>query len=407
MATVYKPAELGRAAPARGEWHWLRLARAIAERLQVGTLTIEVPGATYGFEGRVAGPDGYLRLNRPRAIQRFATGGALGFSEAYLEDDWDSPDLPRLLELFALNQASLANRYYGGGWSRWLPRLQHLLRPNTRRGSRRNILAHYDLGNDFYAAWLDDGMTYSAARYASPDQPLEQAQRHKYACLAESLGLGPQDHVLEIGCGWGGFAAFAAGEIGARVTAVTISEQQHAYASERIQKAGLSDRVDVQLRDYRDLDGEYRHVVAIEMFEAVGERYWPLFFEKLGERLAPGGRAGLQVITIADRHFEDYRRRADFIQRHVFPGGMLPSPTALHRQIERTGLQVHHELRFGLDYARTLAAWNQRFQRAWPKISKQGFDGRFKRLWDYYLAYCEAGFRAGSTDVCQVTVGRP
>jgi cyclopropane-fatty-acyl-phospholipid synthase len=250
-------------------------------------------------------------------------------------------------------------------------------------------------------------MTYSAARFATPDQSLEEAQRHKYATLAQNLRLGPQDHVLEIGCGWGGFAAFAAGEIGARVTAVTISPQQHAYAAERIQKAGLGERVDVLLKDYRDLEGSYSCIASIEMFEAVGERYWPLFFSKVREQLAPCGRAGLQIITIADRYFEGYRRRADFIQRHVFPGGMLPSRTALHQQIRHAGLQVHHEIRFGLDYARTLAAWNQRFQRAWPEIRKQGFDGRFKRLWDYYLAYCEAGFRTGSTDVCQVALGRP
>jgi cyclopropane-fatty-acyl-phospholipid synthase len=408
MATAFRPADLGRAPARGGGRRWLRLALEVAARMQIGRLCIELPdGRSYSFEGQQGGPSGHLRLNRPRAVRRFATGGALGFSEAYLDGDWDSPDLPRLLDLLTRNEASIADRYHGSGWARWLPRLQHLLRPNTRRGSRRNILAHYDLGNDFYAAWLDRGMTYSAARFATPDQTLEQAQRHKYASLARELGIGPQDHVLEIGCGWGGFAAFAAGEIGARVTAVTISEQQHAFASERIQEAGLGDRVEVRLEDYRDLEGAYRHVVAIEMFEAVGERYWPLFFARLGERLAPGGRAGLQVITIADRDFEAYRRRADFIQRHVFPGGMLPSPAALRRQIRAAGLEMRHEVRFGLDYARTLAAWNRRFQRAWPEIRAQGFDRRFKRLWDYYLAYCEAGFRAGYTDVCQVILQRP
>ena len=406
MATTFRPAELGRS-PGSGGDHWLRAGLALAGRLRHGSLTIEMAGASHRIDGGVAGPEGHLRIHRPRAIRRFLTGGALGFSEAYLDGDWDSADLPRLLELLARNEAGLADRYHARGMARWLPRLQHLLRPNTRRGSRRNILAHYDLGNDFYAAWLDEGMTYSAARFASAAQPLEQAQRHKYACLARELGLGPQHHVLEIGCGWGGFAAFAAGEIGARVTAVTISPQQHAYASQRIQSAGLGDRVEIRLQDYRDLRGRYAHVVAIEMFEAVGERYWAAFFRKLHERLAPGGRAGLQVITIADRHFEAYRRRADFIQRHVFPGGMLPSPSALRRQIEGAGLAMRHEVRFGLDYARTLAAWNERFQRAWPEIRGLGFDDRFKRLWDYYLAYCEAGFRAGFTDVCQVVLQRP
>jgi cyclopropane-fatty-acyl-phospholipid synthase len=408
MANAVKPDQPGQAAPARiGRSYGFRLALAIAERLEIGTLTIELAGTSYRFEGDIPGPNGHLRLHRLRALRRFATGGALGFSEAYLDGDWDSPDLPRLLEVLALNEASLAERYYGRRGFAWVPRLLHLLRPNTRRGSRRNIFAHYDLGNGFYRAWLDETMTYSAARFATQDQSLEEAQRHKYATLAQNLRLGPQDHVLEIGCGWGGFAAFAAGEIGARVTAVTISRQQHAYAAARIQQAGLGERVDVQLKDYRDLEGSYSCIASIEMFEAVGERYWPLFFSKVREQLAPCGRAGLQIITIADRHFEGYRRRADFIQRHIFPGGMLPSPTVLHQQIQRAGLQLQREVSFGLDYARTLGQWGRRFQRAWPSLCEQGFDERFKRLWDYYLAYCEAGFRAGYTDVSQMTLARP
>ena len=406
MATAVEPD--GQAAPAGiGRSYGFRLALAIAERLEIGRLTIELAGIRYRFEGPVAGPSGHLRLHRLRALRRFATGGALGFSEAYLDGDWDSPDLPRLLEVLALNEASISDRYYGRRGFGWIPRALHLLRPNTRRGSQRNIFAHYDLGNGFYRAWLDETMTYSAARFATPDQSLEDAQRHKYASLAQSLRLGPQDHVLEIGCGWGGFAAFAAGEIGARVTAVTISRQQHAYAAERIQKAGLGERVDVQLKDYRDLEGSYSHIASIEMFEAVGERYWPLFFSRVRERLAPCGRAGLQIITIADRYFDGYRRRADFIQRHIFPGGMLPSPSVLHQQIQRAGLELQREVTFGLDYARTLGQWRRRFQQAWPALREQGFDDRFKRLWDYYLAYCEAGFRAGHTDVGQVTLARP
>jgi len=407
MATAAQPDEHGVAKPANNRSYGFRLALAIAERLEIGTLTIEAEGEQHRFQGTAPGPSGHLRLHRMRALRRFATGGALGFSEAYLDGDWDSPDLPRLLEVLALNEASFADRYYGRRMFQWLPRLLHRLRPNTRRGSRRNIFTHYDLGNAFYRAWLDETMTYSSARFAAPEQPLEAAQRRKYATLAENLRLGPEDHVLEIGCGWGGFAAFAAGEVGARVTAVTISKQQHAYAAERIQKAGLNERVEVQLKDYRDLDGSYSCIVSIEMFEAVGERYWPLFFAKVRDRLTPCGRAGLQIITIADRYFEDYRRGVDFIQRHIFPGGMLPSPSVLQKQIRRAGLQLHREITFGRDYARTLEQWGQRFQQAWPTLREQGFDERFKRLWDYYLAYCEAGFRAGFTDVHQVTLERP
>ncbi|MEM7024697.1 MAG: cyclopropane-fatty-acyl-phospholipid synthase family protein [Pseudomonadota bacterium] len=406
MAIVAKRDESGLEAAKITKSYGFRLALAIAERLEIGSLTIEADGARYRFEGNEPGPDGHIRLHRKRALRRFATGGALGFSEAYLDGDWDSPDLPRLLEVLALNEASLAERYYGQRSFGWVPRVLHLLRPNTRRGSRRNIYAHYDLGNAFYGAWLDETMTYSSARFVEPKQSLAEAQRQKYACLADGLQLGPQDHVLEIGCGWGGFAAYAAGEIGARVTAVTISRQQHEYVAESLHKSGLNERVELQLKDYRDLEGTYSSIASIEMFEAVGERYWPMFFSQLRERLAPGGRAGLQIITIADRYFEGYRRRADFIQRHIFPGGMLPSPSVLREQIRRAGLRLQDEVTFGLDYARTLAQWGRRFQDAWPALREQGFDDRFKRLWDYYLAYCEAGFRAGYTDVGQVTLAR-
>ncbi|HSA80846.1 MAG TPA: cyclopropane-fatty-acyl-phospholipid synthase family protein, partial [Geminicoccaceae bacterium] len=342
-----------------------------------------------------------------RAIRRFLDGGGAGFAEAYLDGDWDSPDLPRLLELLALNEAAYEEFSQGRPWYRGLARLQHLLRRNSRPGSRRNILAHYDLGNRFYELWLDRTMTYSAALFPHAGAPLEEAQRTKYRSLAARLRLQTGHRLLEIGCGWGGFAEFAAAEIGARITAITISEQQHAFAASRIQAAGLADSVDVRLLDYRDVEGSYDRIAAIEMFEAVGERYWPVFFGKLRECLAPGGLAGLQVITIADRYFDAYRRSADFVQRQVFPGGMLPSPRALREQIKRARLAELGALTFGRDYARTLAFWQERFQAAWPQIREAGFDQRFKRLWEYYLAYCEAGFRVGCTDVCQLTLQRP
>lgn len=395
----------GRHSPLEGRW--LALAHGIADRLHCGELTVVAPdGTRRSFKGERPGPSAEIRLNHTRAIRRFATGGSLGFAEAYLDGDWDSSDLAHLLELLALNEEAYIDDFYGKGWYRWVARLQHLFRPNSKTGSRRNILAHYDLGNSFYKRWLDPSMTYSSARFETGHLTLEQAQQAKYASLAKNLALEPDHHVLEIGCGWGGFAEFAAGEVGAKVTAITISDQQHAFAAERIQAAGLNEKVEVRLQDYRDIDTAFDRVASIEMFEAVGERYWPVYFDKLANALKPGGVAGLQIITIADRYFDAYRRGADFIQRHVFPGGMLPSPTVLDQQLKRAGLQKNAETRFGLDYAKTLNAWNQRFEAAWPDILPLGFDQRFKRLWEYYFAYCEAGFRVGWTDVAQLAVSR-
>ena len=389
------------------EHRWLALAHGIAENLQCGELKVNAPdGSARIFKGDHDGPNAEITINRIRAIRRFATGGGLGFAEAYLDGDWDSPDLARLLHLLAINEEAHSEYYDRKGWMRWMARLQHLFRPNSKKGSRRNILAHYDLGNDFYQRWLDPSMTYSSARFEPDHLTLEQAQRNKYASLARNLALEPDHHVLEIGCGWGGFAEFAAGEVGAKVTAITISDEQHAFAAERIQAAGLNEKVEVRLQDYRDVDKHFDRIASIEMFEAVGERYWPIYFDKLANALKPGGLAGLQVITIADRYFETYRRGVDFIQRHVFPGGMLPSPSALDEQLKHAGLEKRAEVTFGLDYAKTLASWNERFQAAWPEILHLGFDQRFKRLWEYYLASCEAGFRTGWTDVSQISVSR-
>lgn len=385
----------------------MALAYGIAENLQFGQLEIIAPdGESRLFEGDNGGLKAVLQLNSSRALRRFVVGGSLGFAEAYLDGDWDSPDLPSLLELLVLNEGAYSKHFYGRSWFQWLARARHLFRPNSRQGSRRNILAHYDLGNAFYKQWLDPSMTYSSAKFEKPGVSLETAQEAKYASLVEKLSLEPDHHLLEVGCGWGGFAEFAAREVGAKVTAITISDQQHSFAAERIQAAGLNDRVEIRLQDYRDVDGTFDRVASIEMFEAVGESYWPIYFDKLASLLQPNGTIGLQIITIADRYYETYRRSADFIQRHVFPGGMLPSPTILQEQLQRAGLKKLSESTFGQDYARTLAAWNRRFQAAWPEMQHLGFDQRFKRLWQYYLAYCEAGFKAGWTDVCQLALRR-
>jgi cyclopropane-fatty-acyl-phospholipid synthase len=290
---------------------------------------------------------------------------------------------------------------------RWLDRLRHRLRPNSRRGSRHNIAAHYDISNAFYGCWLDGAMTYSSALFRDGGETLEAAQLAKYHNLAHLLGLKPGQHVLEIGCGWGAFAIIAAKDYGCRVTAVTLSREQQAFAVQRVRAEGLESRVEVRLQDYRDVDGVFDRIASIEMFEAVGEAFWPAYWGVVRQRLKPGGVAALQVITIADDRFARYRRGADFIQCHVFPGGMLPSPSALRAEIAAAGLTLTDEERFGASYARTLEIWRQRFEAAWPEIRAHGFDERFRRLWLYYLAYCEAGFRTAAIDVAQYRITAP
>ena len=388
----------------RGE---LAVILRMAERLRRGTLEIVLPdGARSRFEGAEPGPHGVLRLHNGRVARRYLASGGLGFAEGYIEGDWDTPNLAALLELLCVNDDMYGEGYLGAFWHRWLQRARHALRANTRSGSRRNIHAHYDLGNEFFAAWLDPTMTYSSALFADGAEDLEAAQRVKYRNLASEMAVGPGLRLLEIGSGWGGFAVTAAKEFGAKVTSITVSRAQAEYARARVFREGLAEQVEILLQDYRDVKGRFDRIASIEMFEAVGERFWPPSFRTIRERLQPGGAAGLQLITIADRYFEAYRRNIDFIQAYIFPGGMLPSPAALDREVARAGLTRTSEVGFGLSYARTLALWNERFQAAWPRLRDLGFDERFRRIWTYYLASCEASFLTGSTDVIQ-TVLRP
>jgi len=381
--------------------------RAAAQRLRFGALDLTLPdGRRLHLHGREPGPSTSLTIRDRRAFRRIVTGGDLGFAEAYVRGEVDTPDLTGFIAFGSANWEALAGDLGGSLPSRLLARLGHLLRPNSRRGSRRNILAHYDLGNDFYGAWLDPSLTYSAALFEGEIDDLGAAQVNKYRRAAEAAGLRAGSRVLEIGCGWGGFAEWAAREIGCTVTALTISDAQHAHATQRIRAAGLSDRVEIRRQDYRDVRGAYDGIVSIEMFEAVGERYWRTFFETVARCLVPGGRAAVQVITIDDAVFPAYRRGTDFIQRYVFPGGMLPSPAAFRAAAAEAGLTPQPERRFGGDYARTLNLWRERFEAAWPEIRSQGFDERFRRLWRYYLCYCEAGFTIGNIDVMQIPLVR-
>ena len=375
-----------------------RLALEMLERLEGGALAIELPGGVHvraGHGNTVA----HLRIRSHTVFDEVLARGDIGFAESWMDGQWDTDDLPGLLTLLSLNRKVLDAAIHGRVLRLIGHRLAHLLRANTRAGARRNIEAHYDLGNDFYSLWLDPTMTYSAALFGHADEALETAQKRKYRRILEQLDVKPGQIILEIGCGWGGFAEIAATEFGCEVLCLTLSPAQLAFARERAEKGGFADRVDFALCDYRDVRGSYDHIVSIEMMEAVGEAFWPAYFKQLSARLKPGGRCVVQTITIGDDLFARYRKGTDFIQRYIFPGGMLPSPAAVRRQAARAGLAVDKDFAFGSDYGRTLAHWRRRFEARYGAIRALGFDERFIRMWRFYLAYCEAGFYSGDVDV--------
>jgi cyclopropane-fatty-acyl-phospholipid synthase len=371
-----------------------------------GQIEFHLPNAqTINIMGKKKGPRAHLKINDYGFMRRILANGDIGFFEGYRAGEWESHDLFALLEAFSLNLDALKVLQDGNILMRLYNGLVHALRANTKAGSRKNILAHYDLGNDFYAQWLDPSMTYSSALFDRPND-LETAQWRKYEALAQMIDLKAGQDVLEIGCGWGGFAHYAAQTVGAKVTCVTISQAQFDYATARMKNLGLSDKVTILLMDYRDIKGQFDAVVSIEMFEAVGEAYWPVYFEKIRACLKPKGRAGLQIISIRDDLFEDYRSRTDFIQKYVFPGGMLPSMSKLSAQIKLATLTTTGCRHFAKDYAVTLRLWADRFEAAWAADKISGFDVGFKRLWLFYLAYCAAGFASGRTDVVQIGLTR-
>jgi cyclopropane-fatty-acyl-phospholipid synthase len=382
-----------------------KIALSAAVGLPKGSLIIRTPeGRILKVGGRAPGPDAEVHLHNWNLPKRAFSEATIGVAESYIDGDWSSPDVTTFLELFLVNE-DMGNRMAGG--ASWLltafNRIRHWLNENSKSGSKRNISAHYDLGNKFYDEWLDPSMTYSSALFAEGANDLESAQAAKYRALLIDLGAKKGDHILEIGCGWGGFAQFAAKEFGCKVTGLTISQEQFDYATERMKKTGVSGLVDIKFQDYRDENGRYDHIASIEMFEAVGEKYWASYYEMVKRCLKPGGRAGIQVITINPTAFETYRKNPDFIQRYVFPGGMLPTPQHLNDLGATQELPLISTRIFGQDYARTLSDWRLRFWDAWPRVAKLGFDDRFKKLWEFYLYYCEAGFRSEYIDVRQVT----
>lgn len=400
-----RSAEHGRLAlrPSRS-WHG-RLLNRVLSRIEHGELDVCMSdGSRYLHRGAQPGPQARITVQRPgRLVWRLATSGGLGLDDAFLAGDWETDQLSDFLTLMAANEHTFGRLGEPRLLTRIVTGLSHRRRRNTRRGSRRNIAAHYDIGNDFYRKWLDPGMTYSAALFDGHDEDLEQAQQRKYDTILDRLDLQPGQHILEIGCGWGGLAESAARR-GARVTGITLSREQLEFARQRIAQAGLSDRVELRLQDYRDVSGQFDHVVSIEMFEAVGQDYWQTFFECVRNRLKPGGRAALQIITMDAEFFERYRLNPDFIQRYIFPGGMLPTVAELRTIVQRLGLDLAETQFHGQHYATTLHRWHERFNTAWHQIQHLGFDERFRRMWRYYLAYCEAGFRTGRIDLMRTAL---
>ncbi|WP_176085870.1 cyclopropane-fatty-acyl-phospholipid synthase family protein [Martelella sp. HB161492] len=381
---------------------WQRMILAIAARITHGTLTLRFDnGSTATIKAPEDGPVAELVLHNLRPLIRLVSSGDLGFARSFMDGDWESPDLGAFLALAVMNEAALDKALKGHVLFARVEALRHRLRGNSKKGSKRNIAYHYDLGNTFYSAWLDQTMTYSSALYEGRDISLSEAQIAKYDRILSRLQIGPQDRVLEIGCGWGGFAEYAASTTGCHVTGLTLSKEQATFARERLERCGLSDRSDIRLEDYRDCEGAFDKIVSIEMFEAVGEEHWPVFFETVNQRLKPGGSAMIQSITIEHDRFAHYRDNADFIQAYIFPGGMLPSFETFRAGAERAGLTVKDLFAFGKDYAKTLLEWEERFLAEWEKIAPLGFDDRFKRMWRYYLNYCATGFSAGSIDVAQ------
>jgi len=396
---------VGRPFTAAMPWHHRRLVDHLA-RLERGALRVQLGHhAPFTLHGREPGPAAAILVRRPGALlRRLFWRGDLGFAEGFMAGEWDSPDPARLLELLAVNLEAYAVSESRHPVVRGLVAGRHWLHRNTRRGSRRNIAAHYDLGNAFYSRWLDASMTYSAAVFETPGERLEAAQQRKYRQILTLLDPQPGAHILEIGCGWGGFAEYAARR-GYRISGITLSREQLAHARQRIARAGLADHVTLELRDYRDLDGTFDHIVSIEMFEAVGQAYWPGYFATLQRHLRHGGRAALQVITIDEGRFDAYAANpGGFIQTYIFPGGMLPTRRHLRDLADSAGLTAGREITFGLDYAETLARWHCAFDRQTDWLERHGYDARFRRMWRYYLAFCEAGFRAGHIDVVQTVV---
>jgi cyclopropane-fatty-acyl-phospholipid synthase len=402
-STTFAPASLPDSAPAAA-----RAVFRLLQRLRHGSLDLQMPdGSSAHFGNRSDdGPRAALRLRNWNVCGAVLRSGDIGFAESYIAGDWTTPDLTALLTLFISNRDEVESIVYGSWWGSLLYRAKHLFNRNSRQGSKKNIHAHYDLGNEFYRLWLDPTMNYSSAWFEGDlSRPMPDAQHAKVRRALREAGVKPGDRVLEIGCGWGALAECAAREFGAKVTGVTLSSEQLEWAKKRLADAGLPG--DLRFQDYRDIaDGPFDAIASIEMFEAVGREYWPSFFSTVRGQLKPGGKACIQSITINDKYFDRYVKSTDFIQQYIFPGGLLPSPSAFREAAAQAGLRVVNELDFGLDYAETLRRWRESFLSQEQRVRRLGFDARFMHIWEFYLAYCEAAFATGNTSVMQFTLQR-
>ena len=372
---------------------------------------LRLPNGSESVYGQGEQPSASLVVHDWGVFAAAMRSGDIGFAESFIAGEWETPDLCALLRVFIANRNALENVIYGHWWGQLAHRLRHWLNRNTRSNSRKNIHAHYDLGNAFYSLWLDPTMNYSSAWFdGNPMLPMDQAQDAKVRRALRMVNLTPghNQRLLEIGCGWGALAEMGTREWGVAFTGVTLSEQQLAHAQKRLTDQGLGDQAQFRLQDYRDItDPAFDAICSIEMIEAVGQAYWPTYFETVARLLKPGGRACIQSIVIADAYFDRYVRGTDFIQQYIFPGGCLPSPSAFRQQAQAAGLRVVDEFAFGLDYAHTLRLWRERFMQVKPQVLALGFDERFVRIWQFYLAYCEAAFMEANTDVVQYTLLKP
>ncbi len=377
----------------------------IMDRIKIGHFVLHLPnGEVRNYHGKTEGRRGELIIKDYASIAKIFSSGDIGLAEAYRDGMIDSPDMTSLLLLCIENQNAFETIFRGNFFGMIYYRLRHLFRGNSRKGSKKNIEAHYDLGNSFYKLWLDPTMTYSSAIFKNKDESLEEAQKNKYQRIIDTIKPKASDHILEVGCGWGGFATMAATQTGCKVTCLTLSQEQYQYATELVRKMGLESQVNIKICDYRDETGTYDHVVSIEMIEAVGEEYWEQYFNMIESKLRPGGKAMLQSIYIIDELFDGYRKSTDFIQQYIFPGGMVLAPQVFEKYSIKNNLEIKDFYKFGLDYAQTLNLWRKEFKQKYAEVKEIGFDESFLKIWDFYYTYCEAGFLSRRIDVAQIVL---